>query len=335
MDDKNLATFAGGCFWCMEPPFEKLNGVSAVISGYAGGTEKSPSYEDVASGRTGHLEAVQIHYDPAVISYSELVEVFWKQIDPTDQGGQFVDRGRQYGTAIFVHDDEQKKIAERSKKALGESGLFSKTIVTPIIAYTNFYPAEDYHQDYYKESSVRYKFYRYNSGRDQYLESIWSKEMAHKNEKHATAVGGKWPRPSDAELRKRLSDLEWKVVREEGTERAFDNAYWNNKAEGLYVDIVTGEPLFSSRDKYDSGTGWPSFTKPVDKQSIEEREDNGLFSKRVEVRSRMGDAHLGHVFADGPQPTGLRYCINSASLRFVPLADLRKEGYEAYLHLFE
>lgn len=167
------ATFAGGCFWCMEPPFDQKEGVLKTISGYAGGDKKNPTYEEVSSGTSGHLEVIRIEYDPNKVSYKELVEIFWKNVDPTDDGGQFVDRGPQYGTAIFYHDEEQKKIAEKSKEELSKSGLFKKPIVTPIRELKNFYPAEDYHQDYYQKNPVRYKFYRYNSGRDQYLEKKW------------------------------------------------------------------------------------------------------------------------------------------------------------------
>ena len=240
------ATFAGGCFWCMEPPFEKLDGVADVVSGYTGGHEKNPTYKEVSSGTTGHLEAIQVIYDPSRVTYTKLLEVFWEQIDPTDAYGQFVDRGPQYRSAIFYHSDEQKILAEKSKEELEKSGKFTKPIVTGIVPFSEFYRAEEYHQDYYKKNPVRYKFYRHNSGRDQYLETAW-----------------KDSRPTDKELRGKLSPLQYKVTQENGTERAFQNEYWDNKREGIYVDIISGEPLFSSLDKYDSGTGWPSFTKPL------------------------------------------------------------------------
>ncbi len=167
------ATFAGGCFWCMESPFEKLDGVISVISGYTGGSEKNPSYKQVSSGSTGHLESVEITYDPEKVSYEKLLEVFWRQINPTDPGGQFVDRGKQYTTAIFYHNEKQKRLAEKSKEALERSGRFSGKIVTPIRKAGPFYRAEEYHQDYYKVNPLRYRFYRYNSGRDQYLKRVW------------------------------------------------------------------------------------------------------------------------------------------------------------------
>lgn len=358
-DDPDLAvaTFAGGCFWCVEAAYEEnVPGVVEAVSGYSGGDEQNPTYKQVAGGRTGHTEAVQVYYDPQVISYEGLLQALWRTANPTDVNGQYVDRGQQYRPAVFYHNDAQKQAAEASVKALDASGRYDDPVAIEIVPFDTFHDAEEYHQDYYKKNPLRYKFYTHNSGRYQFIDEVWGddrsvdysqyrpdadgmkasgaesgegSDMA--GDESASASWQSFNRPSDETLKQQLTDEQYRVTQEDGTEKPFDNAYWDEKRPGLYVDVVSGEPLFSSRDKYRSGTGWPSFTRPLSSDAVVEEADRSLFMTRTEIRSAIADSHLGHVFDDGPAPTGLRYCMNSAALRFIPLADMTEAGYGDYI----
>ncbi len=319
------ALFAGGCFWCMEAAFQGLDGVAEAVSGYTGGSKENPTYREVCSGRTGHLEAVLVRFDPRKISYAELLNFFWRQFDPTDARGSFADRGPQYRSAVFYRNERQKRLAEISKKKFQASGVFGKPIVTPILPAGKFYPAEPYHQDYSVKNPGHYKAYRSGSGREAFLARLWG-------ERSLRARPRKKISPEERE--KNLTPLQRKVACGGGTEPPFENPYWNEKRPGIYVDVLSGEPLFSSLDKFDSGTGWPSFSRPLEPQNLVERIEPGAGKGVFEVRSAFAGSHLGHVFPDGPKPAGLRYCINSAALRFIPEEELEKEGYGEYRYLF-
>ena len=343
MSKPSVATFAGGCFWCVESGFEKVPGVNKVISGYTGGDETNPTYKQVSSGSTGHTEAVQVYYDPNVISYEGLLESYWRIFDPTDDTGSFYDRGTQYRPGIFYTDETQRQLAETSKENLGASGRFDKPIAVEITAFKTFYKAEDYHQNYHKTNPIRYNLYTFRSGRIQFVEKAWGKDLkldytqfnASTKMMSKPMTDARYSKPTDAEIRKNLTELQYNVTQNDGTERPFNNEYWDNNRDGIYVDVVTGEPLFSSTDKFKSGTGWPSFTRPISEDFVSTRADNTFFSTRTEVRSRIGSSHLGHVFEDGPAPTGLRYCLNSASLRFIPAEQLIEKGYTKLAGLFD
>ena len=312
--------FAGGCFWGTEHFFKQIRGVISTEVGYANGTlQHAPSYEEVCSGNTGFAETVKIVYNPQVVDLKLLLELYFKTIDPTSLNKQGNDVGDQYRTGIYYTDAGVKTTIDEAIAALAKN--YKKPIVVEVSPLKNFYQAEEYHQDYLDKNPRGYCH-------------IPTKlfEVARK----ANPEPIKFKKPTEAEVRSRLTKEQYAVTQQNATETPFANEYWDEQREGIYVDITTGEPLFSSLDKFQSGCGWPSFAKPIDKKLIEEKEDKSYHMTRTEVRSKLGDAHLGHVFDDGPkQLGGLRYCINSASLRFIPKEDMEKEGYGEYLVLFK
>ncbi len=360
LPDRESAVFAGGCFWCVETDFERAPGVVDVISGYSGGRSKMPTYETYAAG--GHREVVFVVYDPTQVTYAGLVEYFIKHIDPLNRYGQFNDKGLQYSPAIYFANDQEKAEAQRVIDAIDAMKVYRGKIGVALEQREAFWPAEEYHQNYHHKNGMKYQFFRLASGRDAFVNKHWGLRAANLelagaipegaasegstatsatdlNSAESPSEDKPWEsfrKPKLVELRKTLSPMQFKVTQQDGTETAFRNEYWNNKHEGIYVDIVSGAPLFSSQAKFESGTGWPSFVVPIEAEAVIYKTDRKMFYSRVEVRSRYGDSHLGHVFDDGPVALGgKRYCMNSAAMRFIPKEKMEEEGYGAYLKLFD
>ena len=298
----------------MVKPFTSYEGVEKVVSGYIGGHKENPTYKEVCSGGTGHYEAVEITFDNEKIKFKEILDIFWKQIDPQDENGQFADRGSQYKTAIFYASDKQKEEAQVSKKRIEDLYFNGKEIATGILEASHFYPAEDYHQNYCKTNSKHYSVYYKNSGRYNFVKAKWDRNNSDRNN-----------------LRKILKDIEFEVTQNDMTEVPFENEYFDKFDKGIYVDLVDGRPLFSSSDKFDSGCGWPAFSKPIEDTALMERADYSFGMERTEVRSLGSNCHLGHVFNDNPNSdNGLRYCINSAAIKFIPYDKMEECGYGEY-----
>lgn len=334
---------AGGCFWCVEADLEKVPGVVSVVSGYAGGTTENPTYETYSSG--GHREVVEVTYDPTIVSFEEILIVIMKTTDPTDDDGTFADRGDGYSAAFYYENEEQKAIIERLIREVNERGPYDKALAVDVEERPAFWAAEEYHQDYYKKgfSRLKYQYYRRASGRDDFIERHWNNPrkptLPWRDEGDAHTADYEWSdytKPSAETLKDQLSTLAYKVTQEDGTERAGSHPYDKLDEPGIYIDILSGEPLFSSKDKYDSGTGWPSFVKPITPGAVTEHEDRKLFSVRTEIRSAIADNHLGHVFDDGPADRGgLRYCMNGVALSFVPKDEMEARGYADFLQYVE
>ncbi|MHB8128883.1 MAG: peptide-methionine (R)-S-oxide reductase MsrB [Mobilitalea sp.] len=303
---------AGGCFWGVEAYMTRIYGVYDVTSGYANGDTENPTYEEVSYNNTGHAETVHVLYDPERVDLTTLLDYFFKIIDPTILNQQGNDRGAQYRTGIYYMEDTDKEVIEQV--IAKEQEKYDDAIVTEVEPLESYTLAEEYHQDYLEKNPDGYCHIEFDSLEDQSIPFVIDPIL--------------YPKPSDDELKQKLTAAQYKVTQGSGTEAAFSNEYWDNFEPGIYVDVATGEPLFSSADKFESGCGWPSFSKPIVAEVVVNIDDFSFNMLRTEVRSRSGNSHLGHVFDDGPADKGgLRYCINSASILFIPLAEMNSAGY--------
>ena len=316
---ENVIYLAGGCFWGMEQLMQSIPGVIDAQSGYANGTcEEDADYQTVCKGNTGFRETIRVEYDPEQVSLDALLLAYFYVIDPTVENRQGNDVGSQYQTGVYYTNESVKETVERIAEI--ERGRREKFFVE-IGPLKNYYPAEEYHQDYLEKNPNGYCH-------------IPKAEMELFSRLRIDP--GDYQKPAAESIRDKLTEEQYRVTQENGTERPFSNEFWDQLEKGIYVDIVTGEPLFSSTDKFESGCGWPAFTKPIEEPAVVELEDLSHGRRRTEVRSRAGDSHLGHVFTGDPEsPNGVRYCINSAALRFVPYAKMKAEGYGYLLYLFE
>lgn len=322
---------AGGCFWGLDAYMKRLAGVLGAISGYANGTVTNPTYEQVCTGKTGFAETVKVTYDPTIVSLSHLLEQFARVIDPTSLNRQGNDTGTQYRTGIYYADPANADPSAADTEAAGPSDKeiiteflsklqesYSKPLVIEAVPLTSFYPAEEYHQDYLLKNPQGYCHINL--------------DLAGKPEDMIASA--QYQKPDQNTLKAQLTPEQYAVTQESATERPFTSPMVDTCAPGIYIDITSGEPLFSSSEKFDSGCGWPSFSKPIVPSVVKENSDMTHHMARTEVRSRIGDSHLGHVFTDGPRDKGgLRYCINGAALKFIPYAEMDSAGYGYLKHL--
>lgn len=312
---KKVIYLAGGCFWGTEKYLENIQGIVSTEVGYANGSIKNPTYEEVCHNNTGHAETVKVEYDDSIIGLSYILELYYDVIDPVSIKRQGGDVGSQYRTGIYYMDESDESVIHDSIKELQKK--YKKKIAIEVMRLDNYYKAEEYHQKYLDKNPGGYC----HIGADKFKKAKAAVDMSRKYVK----------KPLD-DLKETLTELQFEVTQNNGTEPPFENEYFNIFEEGIYVDITTGEPLFLSTDKFESGCGWPSFSKPITPKAVNNFTDRSHGMVRTEVRSKGGDAHLGHVFEDGPKDRGgLRYCINSASLRFIPKDEMEQEGYGEFI----